>query len=147
MAYSAYPLLEPAVAEARQRQLNALRQSADSAVHSVDYGKTAEEIAASLGVSRSLFFYAQQIHNEIAKDPDLRPDIEEAIFIEGSGLGAVIAGLAGRKATKGKERPTSRQLDLFISGWASVAKLERLRRSRTQGSREASHWSAGGASG
>ncbi len=84
--------------------------------------KTAEELAANLGVSRRLFFYAKQLHDEIAKDADLQPDIEEAVFIHESGLGAIIAGLAGRKATKGKERPPSRQLDLFVGGWASVAK-------------------------
>lgn len=125
LAYTAFPLLEPAVEESRKRRHQNLRKGDDSPnVDSVDYRgtKTVEDFAQSLGFGRDLVFQAQALHRRIEKDPDLKPEIEEAVFILGHGLGAVIAGLAGKDATAGKNRPESRQLELFAQGWQTVGK-------------------------
>ncbi|MGE9269705.1 MAG: ParB N-terminal domain-containing protein, partial [Verrucomicrobiales bacterium] len=84
LAYSSYPLLEPAVEESRKRRLENLREGGDSPiVDSVDYRatKTVDELAKSLGFSRDLLFQSRSLHQKIEKNPDLRPEVEEAVFI------------------------------------------------------------------
>lgn len=124
LAYSVFPLLEPALEEARQYKLDCLKKGDNApVVHSVDYGaKTAEELAAQIGFSRAFFFYAAEVHKHCAQDETLRKAIEESLFINRVGLGAIVAGLAGRSATKDQPRPETKQLILFQDGFNTLTK-------------------------
>ena len=106
LAYTAYPLLRPALEEAKQRKLDALKQGDKvPVVDSIDYGRgTVEDLARSLGFGRDLIFQAKQLHESCGSDDELRAQVEISLFHDGVGLGALLAGIAGRSATKGKER-------------------------------------------
>lgn len=103
LAYLAYPLMQPAHEEATARHLARLK-SGNRETISVSQGNGPRELAESIGVSRSLFDFAAKIHAAIAEEPAMKADIEESILLDGSYLGAVLAGIAGRKATKGDKK-------------------------------------------
>lgn len=147
LAYVAYPLLVPAVEVARERRMRNLKNADSSKVHSVDDRElTAEGMAKKLGFGRSLFFQAQHLHTVIADDASLRPLIEEQVFVVKNGLGAIIAGLAGRRATKGEPRGEQIFFDFtrvtnaastFAQRWSKTelyedAYLERTRETLTE---------------
>lgn len=66
--------------------------------------KSAELIAYDLGFGRDLFFQAKQLHEKFAEREDLREEYEPRILAGEIGLGACIAGLAGKQATAGGTR-------------------------------------------
>jgi hypothetical protein len=77
--------------------------------------KSAEALGAKLGFSRDLFFQARAVHERFASRPDLRERFEPSIM-EGAGLGAVLAGMAGQEATlKKPKRVTAPEQLLFDS--------------------------------
>ena len=141
IAYLALPLLEPLMDAARRRQLaalkqgskgsnprsalNALRENGNPALAKFAMAKTAEQLAEALGISRRLFFFAAAIHRDFAADPSLRARFEPAILEQGedgapTGLGAVVAGIAGHKATKGITPHQQPELQLWgdkVSKW------------------------------
>ena len=125
LAYMTFPLLEPMIEEARQYKLACLRRGEKTpVVFSGDDGKykTVEDVAHSLGFGRNLVFQARKLHEKAAQSDGLRSEIEEAVFVAGTGLGAIIAGLAGQEATAGKARQDRTQLELFADGWAQLGK-------------------------
>lgn len=67
--------------------------------------KRVEDIALGIGVSRELLRQAARVWEIFEEDPAYRDQIEPEILSGEIGLGAVIQGYAGRKATIGRERP------------------------------------------
>lgn len=122
VAYLSFPLIEPALEEARARKLACLRRGDEPRSAPVHYGEelTAEGLANQLGIARRTFFYAADLHKRLAGHDELRAQVEEAIFVDGAGLGALIAGLAGKEATDGKPRPQIKQLALFTEGFRTL---------------------------
>jgi len=108
LAYLSYPLLEPALAEARKRQLSRLRVGEKSA-NLVSVGNTVEEIAENLGIGRNLLFQTKEIRKKLAKLGDKeRAKWEAKILSEDMGIGQVqqalsgqLAGLDGKTHSKG----------------------------------------------
>jgi hypothetical protein len=142
IAYLATPLLEPLLDASRKRRAanvatrmskSGKGQNPDSALSALSspslskfaLAKTAEQLAEALGISRRLFFFAAAIHRDFAADPGLRARFEPAILEQGEdgaamGLGAVVAGIAGHKATKGITPHQQPELQLWgdkVSKW------------------------------
>jgi hypothetical protein len=126
-AYLAYPLLEihwKSKIDANRENLQKGQQIPE--VGSSDFGKTVEEMAAHFGIERSLMFYARKVHQLFEKDAEFKAQMEPRILAESFGgehekfrpvgLGAVIAGYAGRDTTKGRAKNDRGQLDLFERG-------------------------------
>jgi len=82
--------------------------------------------AQRLGISRTLFQSALRVHEMFAEDPDYREKMLPRILRDGLGLGAVIAGYAGRKATNGKAKTTRDGLCLFVETWEEEQQRFRL---------------------
>jgi len=85
-----------------------------------------------MGFSRDLFFQAKQVHEIFVRDSEYKAEMEPRILQEAVGgehegnrpvgLGAVIAGWAGRGATADKARAGSEQLELFLGGFSVLGK-------------------------
>ncbi len=101
LAWEMYPLFARRHAEAVQANRTLLRRGNALAGSN---SPSVEEIAGSLGVGKTLFKYAADLHRTFAADPALREEWEPRIMCEAEpiALGAVIAGIAGRRATAGK---------------------------------------------
>lgn len=67
-------------------------------------GQANPDFAADTGVSLRLIEQALELRTLFAADPDYRSQIEPLVLSGDIGLGAAIAGFAGRAATKGKAR-------------------------------------------
>jgi hypothetical protein len=142
LAYVMFPLLPYAFEESRNRRLANLRRGAavpESAL-SAPSG-TFEDLAERLGVCRRLLFQAKEVRAEFDKDKSryefqdegepmtLKEYYEPRLLSYGSygrspekplGLGAIIAGIAGLRATGGKHRPDPKQLELFESAFETL---------------------------
>lgn len=152
IAYLAVPLLEPAFEAAVAHRRECLKTGQKPVVHSVHYGKKVEDYAEVMGVSRRLLFQAKQVHAEFDKDKTKYPftvegggdDGKEVLLTlreyyepkilrpakggehEGGlpvGLGAIMAGIASIRGTKGEARPPTKQLELFQSALKSANKF------------------------
>jgi hypothetical protein len=108
-------ILDGAFQEACQRQKAVLKKGQVLRNDSVVTG-TIEEVAAGMGLSRDLLFQARKVLAIFADDDAYRVDIEPKIIAGEVGLGAVIAGHAGRKTTAGVERIDRPQEILFKTG-------------------------------
>lgn len=108
-------ILEGAFQEACQRQKAVLKKGQVLRNDSVVTG-TIEEVAAGMGLSRDLLFQARKVVAIFAEDDAYCVDIEPEIIAGEVGLGAVIAGYAGRKSTIGTERKDRNSEILFKTG-------------------------------
>jgi hypothetical protein len=108
-------ILDGAFQEACQRQKQALKKGQLPRNDSVVTG-TIEDVAASMGLSRDILFQARKCIAIFAEDDAYRVDIEPKIIAGEVGLGAVIAGYAGRKTTLGIEKNDRPQEILFRTG-------------------------------
>ncbi len=123
LAYTAYPLLAPAHAEAKARRLENLRkgQCFPKTIESSS-GKSPAELAASIGISHDVFHQSARLHAAFEKSDKLRDQFEPAILAGEIGLGAALAGIAGQEATLDKARKDSTQLELFSSALVATRK-------------------------
>lgn len=108
-------ILDGAFQEACQRQKAVLKKGQVLRNDSIVTG-TIEEVAAGMGLCRDLLFQARKVLAIFADDDAYRVDIEPKIIAGEVGLGAVIAGHAGRKTTAGVERIDRPQEILFKTG-------------------------------
>jgi hypothetical protein len=122
IAYLAYPLHKRVHDESIHRQQTNLKKGSElPSLLSRRSGKIRgfEEVFVQLGFSRPLFFQAQEVHELFADDPSYKALMEPKILSGDAGLGAVIAGYAGRAATLGKERRDPRPADLMLKSMSS----------------------------
>lgn len=104
LAYLGYPLLEGALAESRKRRLANLKIGDSTPGKSRSSTQwtpvnTAEELAASLGVGRSFFFFAKAIHKKFSTGPKILRETWEPKILSGEmGLGEVQQAIAGKIA-------------------------------------------------
>lgn len=123
LAYVAYPLYRPAFEAAQERWTEALRSGRPDTHDGVSV------VAAQMGVSRDEFYRAAKVHQIFAQHPELREVWEPRILDTHApiGLGAVIAGIAGEAATKGKSRPPTRNtaLSRWDCSWTELGKHAR----------------------
>lgn len=123
LAYGAYPLFAD-----RHEMICAQRQEGlqEGAYFSGKSGPSATELASELGVSRDLFFQAARLHALFEENEELRAEWEPRIMDpdEPIGLGAAIAGMAGKAATIGAKRAPTRNSALarFTSAWGNLGK-------------------------
>lgn len=125
LAWEMYPLFARRHDEARKAQAACIRQGGAAPITRAAI--TIEDLALELGVGRTLFKQAGDLHRLFTEDPELRAEWEPRIMCEEEPLaiGAVIAGIAGRRATAGKtpvqvHRNTS--LHRWDNSWTVLAK-------------------------
>jgi hypothetical protein len=134
-AYLAWPVIEPFVSankETRKSNLKrgkekgeALRKSTNGFSETATLSDLPEtqlseaeakklgELAESYGISRTLLDQARRVHDIFARRKDLKAECEPQILAGELGLGACIAGVAGKEATEGKERKDTPPADLL----------------------------------
>jgi hypothetical protein len=137
-AYLAWERFKPLHAELQHRHLEALKSGRAATIHNsvVEGGKRVETVdayGAEIGVSGELIRQARELHEVFAGTrrelasikltadaAELRAFWEPRILDldKPIGLGAAIAGIAGKTSTEGHEKGTSpiTQLDLFSDG-------------------------------
>jgi hypothetical protein len=132
-AYLIYPLLKEAHEEARQRAIANLKKGKTPNVSPSGTGcrtaKNIQELAAQIGVSERFFREAAEVHRIFESDEVYKTLMEPRIIAEPIGgeheaarpvgLGAVIAGHAGRR-NKGKSRLPANQIRLLRKSVASL---------------------------
>lgn len=111
LAYLAIPLLESQIEAARQNQTAALKSGAN--VPFAQLTKTIAQMAEEIGVHRMTFTDACKVRELFLQDPEYRAQIEPRLLSGEVGLGAIIAGAAGRAATKDKARAADQPLILW----------------------------------
>jgi hypothetical protein len=136
LAYVSYPLMENLFEEARQRQLAMLKKGNARTLAPLQT-KTVEELAEQIGIARATFFQAKEIHQVFGRDGGkyefeldgetvtltLKEFFERRILDreDPAGLGAVLAGIQGMKATKGKAKTPPKQMELFGDAFDALA--------------------------
>lgn len=131
MAYVAFPLFREAyeelIAKGRAKRISNLRIDENPNVsrkptESVIGAGRVEDLANSIGVSADLLQQAARLHELFHLDPEYRAAVEPGILSGDIGLGAAIAGHAGREATLGRTRPETKHLGLIKRGCSSWTK-------------------------
>ena len=137
IAYLAYPVLAAILDASKKRRVENLKKGLqapkssqvvdfpDPALRAASGNRTLEELAATLGISDRLLRYAAQIHSafdapadEQLAEGELRALFEPRILEQdenghSAGLGAIVAGIAGYKSTKGQTVIPAPQLTLW----------------------------------
>lgn len=114
LAYLLAPMLKPAVAEAKARQMANLKSGkAPERSLSERSGKTVESLADELGLGRTFLFQALDLHKRFSESPKLREQFEHRIISGELGLGGAIQAIAGKLATEGKNKVTSSPKNLI----------------------------------
>lgn len=125
-AYLLWPVVKEMIAQTRIRQEKTRQKGRFSTgVASGNTGElTVEEFAHRLGMDRTAFYRARDVHNLFAKHPDYKSVMEPKLLglaEDTVGLGAIIAGHAGFKKT-GSTRPEVNQFELFDGFFSKVFK-------------------------
>lgn len=137
VAYLAYPFIEGILAASRARRVANLKKGQfatqddpsekpdDSELMHLRGCKTAEQLAEHLGINRRFLFQAAQIHKAFDAPAsakfeagELRKKFEPLILGQdenghSTGLGAVVAGIAGYQSMKGETVVPAPQLTLW----------------------------------
>lgn len=120
-AYLSVPLLAPAIAEAEARRLTALKSGKPT---KAAYGLTIDDLAVQVGVSRELLDHARRLHQTWLDHPELREQFEPLILDPdgGIGLGAALAGIAGKLKSTGQSPRVDRNSHLhkFTAGLSGL---------------------------
>ena len=124
LAYLLYPIM---AAQAIPNGGNRKTQSIESTV--------VLDLCVRAGFSRDLYFQAKTLHQAFEKRLDLREEYEPRILTGEIGLGACVAGLAGKEATHGGNRndrpPEQLVFDTFtdlrnrFSRWEKIEPAQR----------------------
>ena len=109
LAYIGYPLFQSAHDEIISKRVDAIKTGNNT------LPKTVEHLSVELGVSVDLFRFAARVHQIFAEDPSYKELMEPKILDTEAptGLGAVIAGYAGRNTTRGIEKTNPAHIKLF----------------------------------
>jgi hypothetical protein len=135
LAYIGFPVMETALAESRARRLANLKSGVSASKPRSSTGKTignAAELAELLGVSRSLFFTAQEIHKKFNSSPkSIRAMWEPKILSGEMGLPQVQQAIAGKLAalngsTTPKGDAQQLLLELFSSAKVRFGRWDKL---------------------
>lgn len=105
LAYLSYPVASSGARKGAGRPKKLPTESAISAA----------TICAKLNFSRDVWEQAANLHETFAHRPDLREEYEPRILAGEIGLGACIAGIAGKEATDGKKRQDRAPQDLIYA--------------------------------
>ncbi len=81
---------------------------------------TLPTLAARYGFSPDLFDQARRLHEIFTTRKDLKADLEEGILSGDIGLGAALAGIAGKEATVGTSREDAPHLQLLQRGFKAL---------------------------
>ncbi|MBN8246214.1 MAG: ParB N-terminal domain-containing protein [Verrucomicrobia bacterium] len=123
-AFLAAPKLESAFQAAVERRVQILQSGGKSKLPVVP---SVEDMAERLGIGRELLGQARRIHAAFAEPKVgklLKKEWEKRILDpeEPMGLGAVLQGIGGAMATKGKPKKPARNsaLNNFLAGWKNL---------------------------
>lgn len=84
--------------------------------------KTQEQLADDLGISRETLRQGMSVGELFAARPDIRDEFLPKLLAGEASFWNILSAVAGRDATKGKERPglAESQLELFDSTWSHL---------------------------
>lgn len=121
-AYLAVPFLSELLAESQRRRLAILTSGGKTKLpHVLD----SDGLAERMGLGRDLLFQARRLHDAFSKTPTLREEFEPRILAaeDPIGLGAALAGIAGKTSTENKARSETRNTAIYNwgVGWKSLA--------------------------
>ena len=120
-AYLAVPFMQGAFEEVQLRRLATLQSGGKQKFTQLP---DAEGLATRLGISVEILKQARRLHAEFQKSPDLRAEFEPRILAaeDPIGLGAALAGIAGKVSTENKPRGETRNTALHNWGvaWKNV---------------------------
>ena len=120
-AYLAVPYLQDAFQEVQARRLALLSSGGKQRLTAI---QDADVLSERLGVSRELLNHARRLHAAFEKHPALRAEFEPRILAaeDPIGLGAALAGIAGKQSTENKPRGETRRTALHNWGvaWHNV---------------------------
>lgn len=152
LAYLSYPMMERALVEIKHRRLENLKkgQCFPESPLSALSGNKAVDLAEQIGVCRSVFLMAVQVHKEFAstvkydieiqggrddgatRERTLKEHFEPRILAEmygdeheqhrPMGLGAVLRGIGSLKSDNVRNQKRPEQLDLFTNAVARLSK-------------------------
>jgi hypothetical protein len=111
LAYLCYPVLEAAALPH-----GGDRKSKSTQSTLID----TETLCSRSGFGRDLYFQARRVHEVFARRPDLREEYEPRILSGDMGLGACVAGLAGKESTEGTKRQDRPPEKLLIDGFQAI---------------------------
>lgn len=83
-------------------------------------GKSLVKLAADYGIEKTLLDQARRVHEIFARRGDLKAENEPLILAGDLGMGAFLAGIAGREATEGKKRQDADPLTLLQRGFKDL---------------------------
>lgn len=96
-----------------------LSEIAEDAIPEEDY-KSLVKLAAEYGIERTLLDQARRVHEIFARRRDLKVENEPPILAGDLGMGAFLAGIAGREATEGKKRKDADPITLLNRGFKDL---------------------------
>jgi hypothetical protein len=123
-AYLVAPLFASVIASGNERRLANLKKGAEAPRKPIESAsvQTVGDLAQKLGCSRDLFEQAVKLRKAFDKAPELQAQFEEKILSGELGLGACLAGIAGKESTQGKSKGKEDQLDLFAEVFGTLEK-------------------------
>lgn len=112
-AYVVWPLIAGEVEENKERVKGNLKKGRTRLPTELAVGKTIAQHAQENGFSDELLNQARQLHEVFATRKDLREEFEPGILSGDTGLGAALAGIAGKTSTEGKARKDAPHVTLL----------------------------------
>lgn len=128
LAFEVYPLMQAAHEEAIHRATERIKHGPKSTPVSA----RTRDLNTSLGISKNMLAMAKQVHDIFRQDPEYAAEMLPRLYQEPSGgeaqestrpvgLGAIIAGHAGKQRTDSVSRDHwEQQMDLFGETWSTL---------------------------
>ena len=120
LAYLLYPVMCANVQPKEKNLLRGPKSTQSTSGKSSIESTIILDLCVRAGFSRDLYFQAKTLHEAFDKRPDLREDYEPRILTGEIGLGACIAGMAGKVSTEGKHRQDSSPKQLIEQAFESI---------------------------
>jgi hypothetical protein len=113
------PLIKPAGRPKKELPTESVINSPTQSV--INSGRTLPELAERYGFSVDLFDQARRLHEIFATRKDLKADLEPGILSGDIGLGAALAGIAGKTATENTTREDAPHRVLLERGFRALS--------------------------
>jgi hypothetical protein len=118
-AYLVWPLIATSVRPAGRPSKKSPTESEIKCP--TESGITTDDLAARYGFSPDLFDQARRLYEIFATRKDLKADLEPGILSGDKGLGATLAGIAGKTSTEGTPREDAPHRLLLERGFKALA--------------------------
>ncbi len=121
LAYLCYPVLAAAAEIGVRNRASHLMQGTKRPKSTESTYGDLEDVCARCGFGRDLYFQARKVHEVFERRPDLREEYEARILSGEIGLGACVAGLAGKESTEGAPRQDRGPEQLLFAAFEALS--------------------------